>query len=214
MDHLQVNAYLEELIPDRDDLLLEMEKYAEINQVPIMELVGIEAMIQCLRLIQPNRIVEIGAAIGYSAIRMAEALPKSTIVTIERDEERYEKALHFIQRANLQDRILIKFGDALEIAEQVEKDGPYDALFIDAAKGQYERFFNLYTPFLSSRGVVLSDNVLFKGLVADDQIENKRLRGLVKKIKKYNEWLMKHPDFDTAIIPVGDGIAISKKRGE
>jgi predicted O-methyltransferase YrrM len=211
----EVTNYIEALIPEREQEIKEIENYAKEHAVPIMELVGIEAMLQILKLIQPAKILEIGTAIGYSAIRMAKALPNVKIVTIERDKERYEKALYYINRTNTAKQIEVLFGDALELYEQVAEKGLFDAVFIDAAKGQYLRFFEMYEPLLSKQGIVITDNVLFKGLVAENQhIETKRIRNLVKKIREYNEWLMNHPDYETVILPIGDGIAISRKRGE
>ncbi len=211
----EVVHYLETLIPEREQELKEIEAYAKQHNVPIMELVGIEAMLQLLKLIQPAKILEIGTAIGYSAIRMAKALPNATIVTIEREKERYEQALFYINKTNTERQIHVLFGDALHLYDEVAKNGPFDAIFIDAAKGQYQRFFDMYEPLLNSSGVIITDNVLFKGLVAtEDPIENKRIRSLVKKIREYNEWLVNRDDYETVILPIGDGIAISRKRGE
>jgi predicted O-methyltransferase YrrM len=211
----EVINYIETLIPEREQEIKEIEDYAKEHAVPIMELVGIETMLQIVKLIQPAKILEIGTAIGYSAIRMAKALPNVKIVTIERDQERYEKALYYINKTNTAKQIEVLFGDALELYEQVAARGLFDVVFIDAAKGQYLRFFEMYEPLLSKRGIVITDNVLFKGLVAENQpIETKRIRNLVKKIREYNEWLMNHPDYETVILPIGDGIAISRKRGE
>ncbi|WP_026673873.1 O-methyltransferase [Alkalihalobacterium bogoriense] len=210
-----VQTYLETLLPTRNALLIEMEQYAKEHRVPIMELIGIESMLQIVKLAQPKRIIEIGTAIGYSAIRMAEAVPQCDIVTIERDQNRIQVAKQFIQRADLEARISILEGDALEIVEKLEKHLKYDVLFIDAAKGQYQRFFELYTPLLTERGVIISDNVLFKGFVANlEKTEQKRQKGIATKLSHYNEWLIQHPQYDTTILPIGDGIAISIKRGE
>jgi predicted O-methyltransferase YrrM len=97
--------------------------------------------------------------------------------------------------------------------EEANAKAPYDVIFIDAAKGQYKRFFDAYTPMLSERGIVVSDNVLFKGYVTGEiQAETRRKRSLIKKINDYNEWLMGHSDFQTAILPIGDGIAISTQK--
>lgn len=210
----KLQFYIEELIPSRNELLTEMELYAKENGVPIMEIIGIEAMLQLLRIHNPNTILEVGTAIGYSALRMAFALPQAKIVTIERDEERLQKAVDYIDRAEKQAQIMIINGDALLVEDQIKQHGPFDAIFIDAAKGQYQRFFSLYSQYLNDGGLIITDNVLFKGMVSEANIDNKRLRSLVKKIKEYNSWLMQHPDYHTVIIPVGDGIAISKKRGE
>jgi predicted O-methyltransferase YrrM len=208
----KLHTYIEKLTKERPPLLMEMEQYAQENGVPIMELVGIEALLQLLRIQNAKAILEVGTAIGYSALRMALALPESKIVTIERDEERIKLAQQYIQRSGLETQIIQLTGDAFELKDKVEQNGPYDVIFIDAAKGQYQRFFEMYAPFLKDDGVIMTDNVLFKGLVCEDEIENKRIRGLVKKINAFNEWLMSHEDYDTVILPVGDGIAISKKR--
>jgi len=211
----EIISYLQSLIYEREEEVKEIESYAEQHHIPIMELSGIEAMLQILKLAQPAKILEIGTAIGYSAIRMAKALPETKIVTIERDEERFERALFYIEKTNTSRQIEALFGDALELFHVVEQKGPFDAIFIDAAKGQYERFFTLYEPLLNKKGLIITDNVLFKGLVADvDKIENKRIRSLAKKIRTYNDWLVNHPRYETVVFPVGDGIAISRRRGE
>lgn len=209
----EVTTYIESLVPEREPAIAEIEKYAKEHGVPIMELVGMEAMLQFLKLLQPKAILEIGTAIGYSAIRMAKALPNTHITTIERDQVRYDKAIENIKKLQLQEQITVIFGDALETAEQASKNALFDCIFIDAAKGQYTRFFELYSPLLTENGVVFSDNILFRGLVAKDKIEdNRRYQSLVEKIKGYNRWLMVHPEFETTILTVGDGIAISRKR--
>jgi predicted O-methyltransferase YrrM len=210
----KLHSYIESLISARNVLLSEMEGYAEQHDVPIMELAGMEAMLQFLRIKEPKKILEIGTAIGYSALRMAFTLPNSTIITIERDEERIRMAEEFFQRSGIGDQIILIKGDALETEKQIQLHGPFDAIFIDAAKGQYKKFFELYSKFLQEDGMIITDNVLFKGLVCEDDIASKRTRNLVKKINDFNHWLMNHPQYDTIILPVGDGVAISKKRGE
>lgn len=214
MESSELNLYIESLATERDPVISEIEQYAKEHNVPIMELVGIEAMLQILRIQNPTKILEIGAAIGYSAIRMANAAKEASIITIERDKERFEKALINIKKSNTEKQIQIFFGDALELIAEISAKGPFDVLFIDAAKGQYKRFFESYEHLLSPNGLIITDNVLFKGLVINEEIENKRIRSLVKKIKAYNRWITSHPDYETVILPVGDGLAISKKRGE
>ncbi|MDR6122261.1 putative O-methyltransferase YrrM [Bacillus sp. SLBN-46] len=210
----KLHSYIEGLILERNPLLTEMEFYAREHNVPIMELEGIETMLQLLRIQGTKKILEVGTAIGYSAIRMAEALPGAEIVTIERDDERAQVAVEFIERSAYKERITLIKGDALEVEEQISGHAPFDAIFIDAAKGQYKKFFEMYSSYLSSDGMIITDNVLFKGLVAEPEIESKRIRNLVKKIDDFNKWLMKHPDYISVILPVGDGVAISKRRGE
>lgn len=212
METEKLHSYIEELIQNRSDLLEEMEQYAKAHHVPIMELSGIETILQILRIAQPKQILEVGTAIGYSALRMATVLPETNIVTIERDSERYTVAEDFIKRANKEHQIVIIKGDALEVESLIEKFGSFDAIFIDAAKGQYKKFFEIYSKYLGDKGIIITDNVLFKGLVCEDTIESKRVRSMVSKIKDFNKWLMEHGEYDSVIIPVGDGVAISKKR--
>ncbi|WP_082195494.1 O-methyltransferase [Bacillus testis] len=209
-----INKYLEELIPQRNELLSKMENYAQEHHVPIMELVGIEAMLQLLRLHQPSSILEIGCAIGYSSLRMAYALPEARIVTLERHPERIKAAKSFLSQSSEGSRITLLEGDALELADQVKSHGPFDAIFIDAAKGQYTRFFELYEPFLAPGGMIISDNVLFKEqvILPEEEIATRRKRSLVRKIKHFNSWLMEHEDYDSVILPIGDGMAVSKKK--
>lgn len=198
---------------DREKEIQEMEQYAKEHHVPIMDLVSVETILQLLRIVQPKQILEIGTAIGYSAIRMAKALPQTKIITLERNEQRYAQAVQNIDKLGMNGQIQVLFGDALEMAEKVKDHGLFDVIFIDAAKGQYKRFFEHFEPALAPEGTVITDNVLFKGLVTEESIENKRRRQLVDKIKMYNEWIMSHPNYFTTILPIGDGIAISKKRG-
>ncbi len=212
METEKLQIYINELIQDRPELLAEMEQYAQEFEVPIMELTGIETMLQLLRIQQPKSILEVGTAIGYSALRMAYTLPNTKIVTIERDTERLEKAKDYIKRAEKQSQIVLISGDALEVEAEIKAYAPYDTIFIDAAKAQYQRFFDMYSKYLSDTGIIITDNVLFKGMVAEGNIENRNIRALVRKINNFNSWLMGHPDYDSVIIPVGDGLAISKKR--
>lgn len=212
LNNEKLSAYIDGLFADRNALLSEMEKYASEHHVPIMELAGMETMLQLLRIHRSKRILEVGTAIGYSALRMATALPEAEIITIERDIERIQIAKEFIERSGKAEQIILIEGDALEVEDVVRRHGPFDAIFIDAAKGQYKKFFELYAKYLTAEGMVVTDNVLFKGLVAEAEIDSKRTRNLVKKIDDFNQWLMNHAEYDSVILPVGDGIAISKKK--
>lgn len=207
-----INHYLETLLPQRTELFHEMEKVAEKERVPIMEQTAIDVMLQFMRIQRPSKILEIGTAIGYSALRMAEALPDAEIITIEIDPKRAEQAAQYIRAAGATGRITILEGDALELIERATEIGPYDAIFIDAAKGQYMKFFNIYSTLLTPEGCIYSDNVLFRGYVAKETIDNRRFRGMARKMKDFNRFLMDHNEYFSTIIPVGDGLAVSKKR--
>lgn len=212
----KIEAYLQALIPERTGLLKEIEDYAEAEHVPIMEPEGMATLLQFLRIHRPQTILELGTAIGYSAIRMAETLPSTKIVTIERIAKRIETAKENFAKSDYNERITLIESDALEAFELVQEHGPFDLIFVDAAKGQYRRFFELYEPLLSKNGIIITDNVLFKGLVAEDlaDITPRRKRGLIKRIQNFNQWIVHHPHYDTIIVPIGDGMAISKHRGE
>jgi predicted O-methyltransferase YrrM len=191
------------------DLLLEMEVYAELNSVPIMQKEGIEFMCNFIRENNIKSVLEIGSAIGYSAIQMALVNEDIHVTTIERDEPRYLEAVKNVKAANLENRIELIFGDALETVV----DGSYDLLFIDAAKAQYIRFFDRYTPFLQTNGYVITDNLDFHGLVANpEKTKNKNTKDLVRKISRFRQYLTERTDYDTTFYTFGDGVAISKKR--
>ncbi|VEF47703.1 O-methyltransferase family 3 [Bacillus freudenreichii] len=207
-----INHYLESLLPRRNKLFQEMEELAGKERVPIMEQTAIAVMLQFMRIQNPVKILEIGTAIGYSALRMADALPDTKITTIEIDPIRAAQAAQYIQAAGADGRITILEGDALELVERTSELGPYDAIFIDAAKGQYMKFFNMYSTLLTPGGCIYSDNVLFRGYVAEETVDNRRFRSMARKMKDFNSFLMDHDGYISTIIPVGDGLAVSKKR--
>ena len=206
------DTYIESFIKPRNELLLEMEQFAVENHVPIMALPGIEALNQLLRIQKPKTILEIGTAIGYSAMRMALALPEVKIVTVERDAERVEKARDFVGRSEVAERITIVEGDALEV-EVNHLEPQYDAVFIDAAKGQYQKFFEKYSPLVPSGGVLYIDNMYMHGL-SDLDIKEvpRRKRTMIRNLKTFSDWIMAHPDYTSAFFPVGDGLLICLKR--
>jgi predicted O-methyltransferase YrrM len=210
---MDTESYIESHIKKRTELLMGMEEYARVNHIPIMEIVSIESLIQLLRLQRPSSILEIGSAIGYSAIRMATALPNSMITTLEKDESRVEMAKGYINHADLQDRIQLLQGDALEIDLVDLHSSTYDAVFIDAAKGQYQRFFDKYSPLVPTGGVIYCDNMLMRGFTEINLNDvPRRKRTMVRKLQAFTKWLMNHEEYETTFLPIGDGITISIKR--
>lgn len=210
---MDTESYIESHIKKRSELLMEMEEFARINHIPIMEIVSIESLLQLLRLQRPSSILEIGSAIGYSAIRMASALPNSFVTTLEKDESRVEMAKEYIIQANLQCRIQLIKGDALEVDLVELPASTYDALFIDAAKGQYQRFFDKYSPLVPSGGVIYCDNMLMRGFTEINLDEvPRRKRTMVRNLQAFTKWLMNHDEYKTTFLPIGDGITISIKR--
>lgn len=206
-------SYIAAHINKRSNLLMEMEEFAKVQHIPIMELVPMESLLQLLRLHKPTSILEIGSAIGYSTIRMASAIPDAFITTIEKDENRALLAKNYIQLADLEARIQVIQGDALEINLSELQKQSYDTLFIDAAKGQYQRFFDMYSPLVPTGGVVYCDNMLMRGFTEVSLNEvPRRKRTMVRNLQAFTKWLMNHQDYDTTFLPIGDGITISIKR--
>lgn len=192
-----------------EDLIIEIEDYAKKENVPIMEKRGIEFLCDLIKEKKIKKILEIGTAIGYSAIKMSNVDENIKITTIERDEIRYKEAVKNVNRVNKNEQIKLIFGDALDI----DLNDKYDLIFIDAAKGQYIRFFEKYQKNLNSNGIIISDNMSFHGLVEEkERIKNKNLRQLVNKIKKYIIFLKENEMFKTDFYQIGDGIAVSIKK--
>ncbi|GEN56056.1 putative O-methyltransferase YrrM [Halolactibacillus alkaliphilus] len=206
-DH--VFGYVASLIKPSDFPFDLIEQKAKLQNVPIMERDGIAFLKQLIRLKAPKRILEIGAAIGYSSLQMASVNETIHIVTVERDRARYDEAVEHIKAYDKHHQIELLLGDAFDIAEELNSKGPYDMIFIDAAKGQYQRFFETFTQHIQSDAVIITDNVLFKGYVSDAQEASKRLAKLSQKIDKYNQWLSSLPGYETIIVPIGDGVAIT-----
>lgn len=191
-----------------DNLIKEIENYAEEKNIPIMQKKGIDFLCKIIDKGNVKNILEIGTAIGYSSIKMALVNKDINVTTIERDEERYIEAIKNIKKAKLDKRINVIFKDALDI----NLEDKYDLIFIDAAKSQYIKFFNKFKENLNTNGIIVTDNLSFHGLVEQtERIESRNLRQLVGKIRKYIDFLKDNKEFKTKFYKVGDGIAISIK---
>ena len=187
----------------------EIEEYASLNNIPIMQKDGIEFLTDYIKNNNIKNILEIGSAIGYSAIKMALVSNDINVTTIERDKERYTLAVKNINEFKLQHRITIINDDAL----YTNIEGKYDLIFIDAAKSQYIKFFEKYEKNLNEDGVIVTDNLSFHGLVEDEsKTNNRNTKQLVRKIKKYIDYLNNNDNYTTSFYKLGDGIAISKKK--
>ena len=188
----------------------EIREYARDNKVPIMNQEGIDFLTTFIIKHQIKNVLEIGTAIGYSAIMMSLCSPTLKVTTIERDEERYLEAIKNIKKLSLEDRITLIFNDALK----TRVEGKYDLIFIDAAKAQNIKFFELFERNLSDGGFIITDNMYFHGLVKknEKEIKSRNVRGIVRKIKGYITFLKENDDYNTTIYDIGDGIAVSEKK--
>lgn len=205
-----VTDYLRAHLPEQADLLKEMENFAKDHHVPIIELEVAQFLRVLLSIHQPTRILEVGSAIGYSALVMASTPTIHPQITgIELRDDYANLADVFIQKAKKEEQIQILRGDALEVLPTLNES--YDFIFIDAAKGQYPKFFKEAERLLTEDGVIISDNVLFQGMICEEGIVNRRKITIIKRLRKYIDELMKNPDFITSIVTIEDGMAISKR---
>ena len=185
-----------------------LEEYAKKHKVPIMQPDGIAFLCQYIKQNNIKKILEIGTAIGYSAIKMALLDDNIYITTIERDKIMYQEAIKNIKKFNLESQINVIHDDALNI----NLDDKYDLIFIDAAKSQYIRFFEKYKTNLKDNGVIVTDNLSFHGMVEDEsKTNNRNTKQLIRKIKKYIDFLKQNECFETVFYKLGDGISISKR---
>lgn len=186
----------------------ELEEYAKINKVPIMQKDGILYLCDYIKNNNINSILEIGSAIGYSSIMMANVDNNIKITTIEKDKDRYLVAVDNIKKYNKEKQINIIYGDAVD----TNITDMYDLIFIDASKGKNIYFFNKYKNNLNKNGTIITDNLSFHGLVEDSTlVKTKNQRGIVNKIKDYIEFLDNNEEFTTTYVAVGDKISISKR---
>lgn len=193
---------------DDSDVVKDLLKQANDLKTPIISEEGLNMLIQLVKLTKAKKVLEIGTAIGYSAIRLALAT-SAYITTIEKDISNYQIAVENIVKNDLSERIMIINKDALD----VELSQKFDLLFIDAAKSQYLKFLNHFKDNLTSGAIVVCDNLLFHGMVENPELAKaKRTKDLVKKIAKFNLDLVNHPDFETYIYEIGDGLSISIKK--
>ena len=190
---------------------IELEKIknkALENHIPIIMDDTLEVISKILKSKKPKRILEIGAAVGYSAICFSEYLLDDGIIdTIERDEERIKEAKINFKKAEVEDKIILHEGDAVEILPTLNEK--YDIVFIDAAKGKYPFFLSEALRMINKDGVIIADNVLYKGYVMSDYNKHKQ-RTAVRNLREYIKEITENPNLETEILEVGDGLAISK----
>lgn len=186
-----------------------IEEYASKNNIPIMQKDGIEFLIDYIKKHKIKKILEIGTAIGYSSGRMALIDKDIQVTTIERDESRYNEALKNLKELGVEKQVKVILDDAFNV-ELTEK---FDLIFIDAAKAQYIKFFEKFKHNLKEDGVIISDNLEFHGLTHGNQ-ENltRNVKGIVRKLNLYIEFLKNNEEFNTVFLDLGDGIGISTRK--
>ena len=207
-----VTEYINGFYKERATALCELRKEAEANHVPII-LRDTEDLLESLVLLKkPTKILEIGAAVGYSSSFFASLDENIKVTTIEADEKTYETAKSNIKKLGYEDRITILFGDAREVLENLAEnnDKDYDLVFIDAAKSHYKAFWDLSMPILKDDALVICDNILMKGMTASDEFDvKKKYKTSIRKMRDFLDYINSLDYAKTTTLSVGDGITIS-----
>lgn len=199
-------AYLDRLLPPRDALLAEMEAWSAAHGVPssdpeVGKLLSILARARGAR-----RILEVGTAIGYGTLCLARGAPEARVLTIDPDPERRELARGFLARGGVLDRVELIDGEALAVLPRLE--GPFDLVYLDALKEEYRRYLDLALPKMAIGGLVVADNLLWKGHVAEPPAEEERT---AHALRAFNGYLMIHPQLEAVVLPFGDGLGVAVK---
>lgn len=206
-----MSKYLKGLIGESQGVIKELEDFAQEHNVPIVREETARLIEFMVTTKKPKRILELGTAIGYSSILMALTLNGDVqITTIERDEKMVEIASNNIKKAGLENNITIIEGDCLGILETLNEE--FDMIFIDAGHGHYCEFLPHCLRMLSKDGVIMADNVLFRGMVACNELMVKRKITIVKRMRKYLDMVSQDENLMTTVLPMGDGIALTVRR--
>ena len=206
-----IGAFIDELYYNENEQLQELREFAEANNVPIIlkDTEGLLAAIMKLK--KPERVLEIGTAIGYSASFFVDCCG-CRVTTIESDEEAYDSALNNIEAMGFSDRITVINGDAKDVLKELQADGNYvfDIVFIDAAKSHYKEFWDLSLPMCADESLIICDNVLMKGMTASDTYDTKgRYKTSIRRMREFIAYINGLDYADTVVLPVGDGVSIS-----
>lgn len=208
----RISAYINSLDTGNAPFLDEIESEAKKTNVPIIRTQTQSLLKVLLAMNKPTTILEVGCAIGFSALFMSEYAPENChITTIENYDKRIPIARENFKRAGREDKIILLEGDAADILKEL--DGTYDFIFMDAAKGQYIHFLPDVLRLLPIGGILLSDNVLQNGDVIESRFAvTRRNRTIHSRMREYLYELKHHPDLETVILPVGDGVTISVRK--
>lgn len=207
-----ITEYLREKIVHSNEFLHELEKYARENSVPIVEPETARFLSVMTEIKKPERILEIGCAIGYSSILMSEGLAEGgKITTIEYNNDMVNTARENIKRAGLSETINVIEADAKDYLSYIDDDEVFDIIFLDGPKAHYIYMLDECVRLLKKGGLLISDNVLYKGMIADDNHVIRRKITIVKRLRKYIDALMEHKQLKTSLLPLGDGVTVSVK---
>lgn len=204
-----IQTYIQGLIKDEDE---ELEKFRENcieNHRPIIQKEIGQFIKVMLNIIKPKKILEVGTNVGFSSIFMCQTLNKNVdILSIEINEDVCNEAIDNIKKFECEKNIRIINDDAITALDYISEK--FDIAFIDAAKSHYDEFLDKILKILNPNGIIICDNVLYKGLIANDELVTKRKRTIVRNMREFLEYVSTNERFETSIIPIGDGIALIK----
>lgn len=210
INYPHIVEYLNKTLPQSTGILLELEQYAEKHLTPIIQK-EVRCLLDCiLTLKKCDKILEVGTAIGYSAIFFAMHTGENgKVITLEKDADYAERARKNIERSGFKDKITLIEGDAVETITQI--DGEFDVVFLDANKSKYRHYFDVIFSKLKPGGVLICDNILYKGMVSCDDLLPRKHYTIARALREFLPFLAHHPQLSTSIIPIGDGVTISVK---
>lgn len=208
-----ITAYINNLYECKNQKLLELRAFAEEKRVPIILKDTEGLLLSLLKIKKPKRMLEIGAAVGYSACCFADGCG-CEVTTIEADKETYEIAVNNVKNLGFEEKVNVLCGDARDVMEMlavdISENERYDVIFIDAAKSHYKAFWDLALPLCKDDALIICDNVLMKGMTASDEYDpNKKYKTSIRKMREFIKYITGLEYADTCILPVGDGISIS-----
>lgn len=202
-----IEEYIDRTHRQNEPFFTDLRKYAEENHIYIVKSPVEQLLKTLVTILKPKRILEVGTAIGYSALLMHSCVPNVHITTIERDETVLEMAKENIRLRNAQNDIRCIFGDATEVLEHMQDT--FDFAFIDAAKGQYRTHFDFAVKMMKPGSVIVTDDVLYMGMTASDEIATKKHITITRRLREFLDYLCSDKRFETTILPIGDGVAIT-----
>ena len=201
--------YLDKLTPDNTGLVAEMEEYAAAHRVPIADREVARFIEITARATNARRVLEIGMAIGYTALHIARSLPEGgEVVTIEPSEEMIERSEHYLSRAGFREKVTIERGYALEVIPRLA--GEFDIVFLDAVKQEYADYLEVSLPLLRVGGMVIADNLLWGGQVAGE-IRSEDQTASTQALREFNQIFVRHPQLQAVVLPFGDGLGYGVK---
>lgn len=208
----ELEQYLGQLLPEREELLKEMESQALQETIPVVTPPVGNFLAFLVNMSQASRILEIGTAIGYSTLWLARGFEgrKGKITTIDLNVDRAKRAIGYFKRAGIEDQVEVLFGDARKIIPALK--GDFDFVFVDAAKGEYQDYLNLVLPCIAPGGMLVVDNVLFRGWVVPGSKFAPKYDRLVGHLREFLTNLTQNPDFQTSVLPLGDGVSVSIRK--